>query len=75
VSVKQYITIQGDMWDSIAKKTLGSEYFLTDLIDANPKYREVVIFSANVQLTIPDIKAIENVDNMNLPPWKRGDHA
>lgn len=67
---KTYVTIQGDMWDSIAKRTLGSEYYMTNLIDANPEHRETVIFPAGVQLVIPEISDPEPA---NLPPWKRGD--
>ena len=69
---KEYVTIQGDMWDGIAKKTLGSEYYMTDLIDANPDYRETVIFSANIRLTIPE-KATPTPQK--LPPWKRGSNT
>jgi phage tail protein X len=67
---KTYVTIQGDMWDSIAKKNLGSEYYMTNLIDVNPEYRETVIFPAGVRLAIPEIADPEPT---NLPPWKRGD--
>ncbi|MFY0545450.1 tail protein X [Brevibacillus sp. H7] len=67
---KEYITIQGDMWDVIAKKTLGSEYFMTALIEANPQHRETVIFPANVRLTIPEIKT---QISESLPPWKSGE--
>lgn len=67
---KTYVTVQGDMWDGIAKKTLGSEYFMTALIDANPQYREIVIFPANIQLIIPEVQVSVSTD---LPPWKRGE--
>ncbi len=67
---KTYITIQGDMWDGIAFRVLGSEYYMSELIDANPEHRETVIFSANVVLTIPEIVIPVS---QNLPPWKRGD--
>lgn len=65
----EYVTVQGDMWDIIAKKTVGSEYYMTELIDANPEHRETVIFPANVRLVIPE--ASTPVPK-NLPPWKRG---
>ncbi len=65
----EYVTVQGDMWDIIAKKTMGSEYYMTDLIDANPEHREIVIFPANVRLVIPEVSTPES---KNLPPWKRG---
>lgn len=63
---KEYRTTQGDMWDSIAKKTMGSEYFLSELIDANPQYREVVIFPANIRIIIPDVDT-ESIQPS--PPW------
>ncbi len=67
---RMYVTVQGDMWDGIAKKTLGSEYYLTELIDANQQYREIVIFPANVQLIIPEVTVSIP---LALPPWKRGE--
>lgn len=68
---KQYRTIQGDMWDAIASKTLGGEHRMSDLIDANPAHRETVIFPAGVVLKIPtDVPADDLLHN--LPPWKRG---
>lgn len=70
MAVKQYTTIQGDTWDGIAKKTLGSEYLMTDVIDANLQYQDVVIFSANITLNVPDATQTQAV--VNLPPWKRG---
>lgn len=64
-----YVTTQGDTWDLIAFKQLGSEYYMTDLIEANPAHRETVIFTANAQLLIPDVDLSQTPDN--LPPWKR----
>lgn len=63
-----YVTIQGDMWDSISFKNYGSEYYIAELIEANLEYREVVIFPANISLTIPDIDV---PTTQILPPWKR----
>lgn len=62
----EYTTISGDMWDGIAKKTLGSEYYMTELIEANPNHRETVIFSGNVKLKIPEIVTSTFV---KPPPW------
>ena len=64
----KYITTQGDTWDLIAKKALGSEYYMTNLIDANPDHRETVIFPANALLVIPDVVTSQA---SSLPPWKR----
>ena len=52
---KTYNTISGDMWDMIAKKTLGSEMHTDALIKANIKHRHIFIFPYNIRLTIPDI--------------------
>jgi hypothetical protein len=57
------------MWDGISKKVLGSESYMSKLIEANPDHRETVIFPANINLIIPEITAIVTT---NLPPWKRG---
>lgn len=67
---KTYVTTQGDMWDLIAFTQMGSETYMHLLIEANPQYREMVIFPANVALTIPDVPAAATTAT-NLPPWKR----
>jgi phage tail protein X len=66
---KTYVTTSGDMWDLIAKKTLGSEMYTDALMTANAAHREIFIFPANITLTIPDI-TIKPAEG--LPPWKRG---
>lgn len=66
---KEYTTVLGDMWDSIAFKTLGSEMYVHKLIESNLKYREIVVFSAGVTLKIPDVEAPAA---SGLPPWKKG---
>ena len=65
---KTYLTISGDMWDLIAKKTLGTEIQKAALMAANIKYRDIYIFPANIQLAIPDLPP-RLPDS--LPPWKR----
>lgn len=66
--IAKYTTVQGDMWDSIAKKVYSDEYLMHYLMDANPKQIATVIFPAGVTLTIPDIPVNSAV---NLPPWRR----
>ena len=53
---KTYTTIQGDMWDGIAYKQLGDVKYTDLLMNANTQYRKVYIFSAGVELVIPDIE-------------------
>jgi len=64
-----YTTSQGETWDSIAKRVLGSEVRLHLLLDANPEHRGVLIFSAGTVLRIPDVPsmAIRTV----TPAWKQ----
>jgi phage tail protein X len=66
---KTYVTIQGDMWDSIAYSQLGDYKFADALMEANTDYRNVYVFSAGVRLVIPDVETIKT--NNRLPPWKQ----
>lgn len=64
-----YTTKQGDMWDSIARSQLGSEKYMDKLISANRQLSHVLVFSAGVVLTIPDVDT--STAKANLPPWKK----
>ncbi len=63
-----YTTIQGDMWDLIAKRLYGDEAALNVLLDANQQYADMVVFPAGVVLEVPEYTA--QVTSM-LPPWRR----
>lgn len=63
-----YTTIQGDMWDGIAKKLYGTEKAMNVLLEANQQYRSVVIFGAGIVLKVPEYTA-PKLDT--LPPWRR----
>ncbi len=65
-----YTTILGDTWDIIALKTLGSEKYLSRVIQANKHYADTITFSAGVVLNIPE--ASPEIDG-GLPPWKQGE--
>ncbi len=67
--MRSYRTVQGDTWDLIALKVypeLGGEKFTSALIDANPEHVETVIFSAGVELSIPEVSVPAS---RVLPPW------
>ena len=66
---KVYTTISGDMWDQIAYKQMGSVLYTDKLIKANADYATMFVFPAGVVLTIPEV---EDKENMELTPWKRG---
>lgn len=65
---KTYTTIQGDMWDLIAKRLYDDEKALNVLLEANQQYSDMVVFPAGVVLTVPEYTA--PVTSM-LPPWRR----
>lgn len=68
---KTYITTQGDTWDSIALKFYNDEKLFHHLIEANTKYIDVVIFSANIELIIPKINVPIMDTNNYLPSWRK----
>ena len=63
-----YKTIQGDTWDIIALKALGSEMYMNRLIEANIDHADTAVFSAGISLVVPDIPPEASA---TLPPWKR----
>lgn len=63
-----YRTVQGDTWDMIAYKQLGSTYYTDRLVSANLKYREILLFPAGIELVLPEIP---ETPSSTLPPWKR----
>lgn len=63
-----YTTVQGDMWDMIAHKTLGDVAYTDKLILANQKYIGTHIFPSGMVLTVP--KITEPLSD-SLPPWKK----
>lgn len=64
-----YTTVSGDMWDKIAYEQMGSVLHLDKLLKANVKYAALFVLPAGIALTIPEV---EEEENMELPPWKRG---
>lgn len=64
-----YTTKQGDMWDSIAYRQMGSSKYTSLLMEANLQYREYFLFPAGITLTIPDVPTSVS---STLPPWKQG---
>ena len=61
-------TVQGDTWDAIAYRQLGSTDYTDQLIGANQEHLETLLFPAGVTLRLPEIA---EKANGSLPPWKR----
>ena len=68
--MKTYATIQGDMWDSIAYRQLGSMSQTDQLMNLNQQYRDYYIFPAGIVLTLPDSESVDAVSE-TMPPWKQ----
>lgn len=65
-----YETSQGDTWDLIAYKELGSCTRMKELMNANYECRAYTVFPAGIKLVLPDVDEVETV-YLDLPPWKR----
>ena len=65
-----YKTVQGDTWDLISWKNYGSEFYIDELMEANPRLMDYVIFPAGIEVVIPKIE--QKTNSESLPPWKRG---
>lgn len=65
-----YTTVQGDMWDSIAHKLTGTSDVTAQLIEANLDKSSIMIFSAGIELQVPDFNNYD-VDEEFYPPWKK----
>ena len=66
--MKTYTTVQGDTWDMIALRQLGSERYTSLLMEANTNHISTGIFSAGEVLVIPEITTPLPE---SLPPWMR----
>ena len=66
--ISTYRTVQGDTWDYIAYKTMGSERYMNQLVEANTLHRDTSVFDANIVLVIA---AVTVQASELLPPWKR----
>lgn len=66
--MKTYKTIQGDTWDMIAYKQMGSANYMDQMINANPEYVGTLLFPEGITLRLPEISA---KTSGSLPPWKR----
>ena len=66
--MKTYTTKQGDMWDSIAYRQMGSCEYTNELMRANRQLLDYYTFPAGIVLTIPDVSAEAS---STAPPWKQ----
>ena len=65
---KIYVTEQGDTFDMIAFKQMGSYKYVGVLMEANRNLIDHFIFSDGETVIIPDIGNLNVVENR--PPWR-----
>lgn len=69
--MKTYTTVQGDKWDAIAHKTLGSVLLTDKLMWANRRYLSFYTFPAGIVLQIPQLgQEVRGSSVEGMPPWK-----
>lgn len=66
--VAAYRPNRGETWDLVAFHEMGSEYYMQDLMDANPKYHGVSIFDGTETLDIP---YVGEEQSEYQAPWRR----
>lgn len=66
--LRKYTTVQGDMWDGIARKVYGHERHMNTLLKANKEYHDIWIFPADIVLKCPDVEVARP---NRLPPWRK----
>ena len=66
----EYVTLQGDTFDSIALDFYQEEHMAPNIINENPDYSDMIIMPAGLRLKIPIITAAESAAQ-TLPPWRR----
>jgi phage tail protein X len=61
-----YVTVtnQRDTWDKISFRLYTNEFFVDQLIAANPQYVYVTEFDAGVQLAVPIVLAPKTISNV-----------
>lgn len=65
--IDMYHPNRGDTWDAVAYREMGDEYYIQDLMDANPKYHGIAVFDGTEVLNIPDVSD----DNQETQaPWR-----
>lgn len=69
--MKQYMVVQGDVWDYISWKLYQDEGLSHILLAANPTLRHVVIFDVPTMINVPDKPLSKARTQVNLPPWKQ----
>jgi phage tail protein X len=66
----EYVTVEGDTWDSIAFEFYTEEKLASVIVQANSQYADILIFDAGIILRIPVIDEDEETPG-TAPPWRQ----
>ena len=66
-----YITTEGDRWDTLAAHFYGGNQGISILVDANPAVSITAVFQIGTVLSIPIVDDAQFETPKNLPPWKQ----
>jgi len=66
----EYITREGDRWDSIAWQFYTNATLYEPIIRANPQVEITPTLKSGIKLKIPVIDQ-QNTIEFQLPPWKK----
>lgn len=68
----EYITVEGDRWDTIATKAYGNAKDFERIVVANPKIPMHRILPVGTRVIIPVIERTDVItETEQLPPWER----
>ena len=72
LSMQTITTIQGDTWDTLARRAYGDECKAQLLMEAreNIGLLDIQIFSGGVLIAVPD-ELKEKTDDRDLPAWRK----
>lgn len=66
----EYITNEGDRWDTVAWKAYGDPMLFPKIAKANRGIPLDVVFIDGISLVVPVLDGVTINTNL-LPPWKR----
>lgn len=66
--MENYVTVQGDAWDMIAKTAYGDERKLDYLMEHNPELLDIAVFPAGVIVKTP---ALPSDSSTGWPEWRK----
>ena len=66
----EYITNQGERWDTVAYKAYGDPMLFPHIAEANRGIPLDVVFIDGIRLRVPVLDGV-SIDTNLLPPWKR----